>query len=144
MSEKTDYQLLRKHMLQGHDRLDRIENMAGAGTPDINYCIDGVEGWIELKSPIEPKRSTTRCFTGHAHKLNQAQMNWFLKQRNAGGLGWILIMTDKRWMLINGSYADDINERTVWALKRISSWSAKKPVNKVMFRSLRQILKYKE
>jgi hypothetical protein len=35
----------------GMDRWDRIENGVGVGMPDINYCLSGIEGWIEMKSP---------------------------------------------------------------------------------------------
>ena len=141
MSEKIDYQLLKKHMPCTLDRLERIENVVGSGTPDISYCIDGVNGWIEMKSPRhEPKNDSSRLLTKHNHPLSQEQKNWFLTQRNAGGRAFILICTDKRWMLINGRWADEINDMTVNELWKIASWSMTKPISKEYWKSLRTIL----
>lgn len=141
MSEKTDYQTLRKNL--GHCHLERIENMAGVGTPDVYYCIDGRMGWIEMKSPKEPKRPTSKLFKfKNNHKLNQAQMNWFLSLRNAGGRAYILICTDKRWMLINGcQYANEINEMMVDELWIIAELRCMKPIHKMWWNLLRRKLK---
>lgn len=40
------------HWVKGHvcpGFLHRIENSIDEGTPDVYYCIDGDQGWIELK-----------------------------------------------------------------------------------------------
>lgn len=140
MSERNDYQLLRRNVRKGHDRMSRIENVVGVGTPDVNFCSEGCECWIEMKSPIEPKRRGTRLFSGQ-HSLSQAQMNWFLAQRNAGGRGYILICTDKRWMLIDGEYADEVNLMTADKLMEISTWAACKPIQKVFWNLLRKALR---
>lgn len=139
MSEKTDFNLLRKHMARHGDRLERVENVVGVGTPDVNYCIDGVEGWIELKSPKEPLRAYSKLFADN-HKLNQSQRNWFLRQRNAGGRGYILICTDKRWMLIDGKHADCINKLTAAQLLQIACWRGHKPIDKSIWRDLWKML----
>lgn len=138
MSEKQEYQLLKKNMPQGHDRLDRIENLAGTGTPDLNYCIDGVEGWIEMKSATERFKPNSKLLK---HKLSQDQMNWFLKQRNAGGRAYILIVTDLRWILIDGMHADHINDFDVNRLIAISDWWSPKPVLNAFWNELRKALK---
>lgn len=127
MSEKTDWKLLREKLIQPRDRWDRIENGVGAGMPDTNYCINGVEGWVELKSPIEPARKHTPLF-GSNHDLSQSQKNWFKRQILAGGRAYILIGTDFRWILIHGRHADDVNDLTVQGLMAIASWVALKPV----------------
>lgn len=139
MSEKTDYNLLKKHLPGKRDRIERIENTAGVGTPDINYCIGGTEGWIEMKSPKEPLRANSKLFGGN-HKLSQDQKNWFLRQRMAGGKAWVMIATNKRWMLIDGKYADDVNELTIDELKAIACWLALKPILKVQWEDLRETL----
>lgn len=124
MSEKNDWKVFKQCLPIGLGRLERIENIVGEGNPDVNYCINGVEGWIEMKSPIEPKKTSSKLLTKHTHKLLQTQKNWFLKQRNAGGRGYILIATDKRWMLIDGcKYGDFVNDKTVSELLEIASWS---------------------
>lgn len=140
MSESTDYKALKRNVFHPLDRLDRIENVVIVGMPDTNYCIGGSEGWIELKSPAEPKRSTTRLF-GSNHKLSQEQMNWLLRQRNAGGLAFVLIATDKRWLLIEGAYADEINGMTVTELVGVALWHEMKPIKgKEKWTKLRRLL----
>lgn len=139
MSERQNYKTLRMKLPQGHDRLDRIENVVVTGMPDINFCSNGVESWLEMKSPVEPKRPTTPLF-GSNHKLSQAQMNWMLRQTKAGGRCFILIATDKRWMLIDGSFADNINKMTIQDLIMEASWHTTKPVEKNDWRFLRSIL----
>lgn len=143
MSEKTDYNLLRKNLLQHGDRLERIENMTGFGTPDVNFCIDGVDGWIEMKSRVEPSRTTSKLLkSGCGHTLTLSQRNWFLKQKNAGGKGYILICTDKRWMLIDGcKYADQINDMNVRELMDILIWFSFKPLIEIDWEMLRNRLR---
>lgn len=110
------------------DRCDRIENIVGVGNPDVNYCIEGIEGWIEIKAPKEPVRAYTPLF-GSNHRLSQDQKNWFLRQKNCGGKGYVLIVTDKnRWILIDGcKHADSINSLTIEALEKISLHNCVKP-----------------
>ena len=130
MAESTDYKAFRRNMPKPNDRLERIENLVGVGQPDTNYCAAGKECWIEFKSPKEPKRHSTPLF-GSNHRLSQDQMNWFLKQRNAGGVGFVLIVTDKRWILVDGcKYGDDINDMTVGHLLDVAEWYANKPLRK--------------
>lgn len=127
MSESNDYKVLKKNLPQGFDRIDRVENCVVAGMPDINYCTNCVECWIELKSPKEPKRATTKLF-GSNHLLSQDQKNWIKRQSSAGGSAWVLIATDKRWILMHGKWADTINIMTVEELLERCSWTCDKPV----------------
>lgn len=141
MSEKTDWKLLRDKMKFPRDRWDRMENGVGVGMPDINYCIRGTEGWIEIKSPAEPKREETALF-GSNHNLSQDQKNWFKRQTMAGGRCYILIGTDKRWMLVHGKHADTLNHMTVAELQAVADWIAMKPVRdgEGAWTNLREIL----
>ena len=140
--ESEDYKLFRKNIITPRDRCDRIENIMVVGMPDVNCCIDKVECWIELKSPIEPKRESTKLF-GSNHKLSQDQKNWFLRQKNAGGVAFVLIATDKRWILISGHDADYVNEMTVNELIDISVWHSIKPIRgKEKWNKLRESLKH--
>jgi len=142
MSEKASYRKFVKAVKMPRDRIERVENLIVIGMPDVNYCIEGVEGWIEIKSPKEPKRKTTKLF-GSNHKLSQDQMNWLLKQRNACGRCWVLIETDKVWILISGTHADKINDLSVLELINICSWCAEIPVQQTQWALLRDILKCK-
>ncbi len=128
MSEKADWKLLRDKIKLPRDRWDRIENGVGVGMPDTNYCIAGYEGWMELKSPIEPKRDSTSLF-GSNHPLSQDQKNWFKRQVLAGGRCYVLIGTNRRWMLIHGRHADEINGWTVAECLDHAQWYAQKPVH---------------
>jgi hypothetical protein len=144
MSEKQAYALFKKHIARPMDRIDRIESgLTVEGMPDINACFDGVECWIELKSPTEPKRATTPLF-GSNHKLSMSQRNWFLRQRNAGGHAFILVCTDIRWLLLGGALADKLNEMTVDEMMDAARWAAMKPIKEVeRWTSLRHALTIK-
>ena len=140
MSESTDYRAFKRNVPDPIDRLDRIENMMLTGMPDTNFCGDGRECWIEFKSPKEPVRPTTRLF-GSNHKLSIEQRNWMLRQRNAGGRAFVLIVTDKRWILLDGVRADRINEMTVPELIEVALWHAVKPIrSKEQWKLCRTIL----
>lgn len=138
-NERNDYNLFRKHIALPGDRIDRIENIVVPGMPDTNICLNGIECWIEYKSPKEPVRARTPLF-GSNHKVSQNQKNWFLRQRQAGGRGYFLIATNIRWMLINGTNADSMNELTVKKLQEISLWWALKPVLAIQWDDLRKTL----
>ncbi len=140
MREKRSYLLFRKHLKQGSDRIERIENSAGAGTPDVNFCIEGVNGWIELKAPIEPKRKTSRLFPNKVHQLSLSQRNWFLQQKNAGGKAFIFVTTNHRAMLFDSRIFDRINMMSVQELIDESLWHCETPVGKIEWSNLRMKL----
>lgn len=119
MSEQTAYQRFRKYVIRHPDRIDRMENLIAAGTPDVNVCMEGVESWIEIKQPTEPKRADTPLF-GSSHRLSQDQMNWIKRQVSAKGRVFVLIVTDKRWLLLHGRHADAINDLDVATLIHVS------------------------
>ena len=73
-----------------HDRLQRMENVAADGLPDVNGCINGNEFWMELKTPRIPVRDTTPLF-GSNHKITPNQFAWFKAQSLAGGMVFLLI-----------------------------------------------------
>jgi hypothetical protein len=122
--------------------MDRVENVVMAGMPDINFCAEGVEVWIEMKSPTEPKRDGTPLF-GSNHRLSIDQENWFLRQCTAGGRGFVLISTDKRWLLIAGHDVTLINTASTGFLLNRAVWSAHKPIRGTdPWQNLRQSLLY--
>ncbi len=140
MPENTDYKNFRDNVPIFGDRLDRVENLLLPGMPDINFCGEGRECWIEQKSPKEPVRPTTPLF-GSNHKLSTEQKNWFLRQTQSGGRSFVLITTNKRWILIGGDRADFINSMTVDELISESYWNTLKPIrDKTKWQILRKIL----
>ena len=123
MSEKRAYKKLKDALLlPGTERrLGRVENMCDSGWPDCNGCFDGIEFWIEIKEPTEPKRSTTPLF-GSNHRLSVEQRNWIINQLHAGGLVYIYIDTGRHRMLMSGNLADKINILTLKQLLYLSLW----------------------
>jgi hypothetical protein len=71
--------------------LERIENIVSDGTPDVDYCIDGIQGGIELKfSDTAPVRDTSQVL-GLAHGMRRSQIIYASRRVWAGGLCWCLI-----------------------------------------------------
>ena len=123
MNEVSAYRWLRNEVAVARlgDRLDRLENLVGAGMPDVNGCFNGSEFWIEVKAPTEPKRASTPLF-GSNHKLSQEQKNWIKRQQMANGRVHIFIATDQRKILIDGKHAEKINEMTLAEIIGLSMW----------------------
>lgn len=128
--------------LPGVDRLDRVENAVTSGQPDVNGCLSGEDVWIELKAPKEPKRATTVLMTSNGnHQLLQSQINWFARQRQAGGIAFILVRTDKRMMLVDGTkHADDFNKWTVNVMMANSIVVFDVPTKQEDWRLLRNVI----
>lgn len=122
--EARFYHTMAKRMVKPLDRLDRIENSIGSGYPDTNMTLDSEDVWVELKAPTEPKRPTTPLMTSNGnHPLLDSQINWFCRQRQSGGIAFILVRTDRRIMLIDG---------TRWA-KEFNSWTVETMVSRALF-----------
>jgi len=72
----------------------RIENVAGAGTPDVNGCADGHEYWVELKvnrnkKPIDQSMPNTK--DGVMGLLEQSQYPWHNRRVRNGGKVFVLV-----------------------------------------------------
>jgi len=67
MSESQYWQRTVRPALGSYGLLERIENSTGTkGTADVNYCLLGIEGWVELKHLRGwPVRATTRVRLPH-------------------------------------------------------------------------------
>lgn len=83
---KTGVKTLRQ---QGHKvDLQRVENAATSGHPDVEGCVDGGQTWIELKSCARPVRADTVI----RPKKRQSQEIWHETRSRAGcSYNWILI-----------------------------------------------------
>lgn len=119
--------------------LQRIENGVVDGMPDTFYTIDNVQGWIELKAPLEPKRPTTALFSGN-HKLSVSQRNWLLMHHQAGGISWVAVETESTWLLIEGRHADSVNSGTLDQLKELAAFWANRPMTENNWREVVQHL----
>lgn len=87
--------------------LQRVENVAGEGMPDV-YCAGP---WVELKAARRPKRRTTPLLG--ADGLRQSQINWHLKAHQLGIPSYILIRDDHGALyLVPGFFAAKLNAMT--------------------------------
>jgi hypothetical protein len=78
-AEKTFWSLLRGH-LPKKSHVQRIETgSTGRGIPDVNFCWQGVEVWIELK-----------IVKGRRVELSPEQVAWMFRRARAGGLCWVM------------------------------------------------------
>lgn len=137
------WQVMRDNMfVPGADRADRVENAVLSGQPDVNACLAGEDVWVELKAPKEPKRASTVLMTSNGnHPLLQSQINWFAKQRQAGGIAFILVRTDKRMMLIEGTkHGDHFNKMTVAQMEAVALYCAPVPTPSTEWRMLRNVI----
>jgi hypothetical protein len=140
-SEATAFDLLRAKVCWPKERMERIENGLLPGMPDVNYCLASTEGWIEIKSPTEPKRPDTALF-GSNHPVGVDQANWFLKQRLAGGRAFLYIATNRRLILMDGRDVGEagiaMNKWPVSLLIARSAWFS--PLENVGWDGLRAVL----
>ena len=93
-------------------RWERIENGVSVGMPDVNYCVNGFEGWIELKHGKMPSKSTTVIFKSQ-RGMEQEQVNWHYVQVKNGGISWIFMELSGSFYGFPGSLAGEINLYTV-------------------------------
>jgi hypothetical protein len=94
-----------KYSKFGH--IIRVENPILPGTPDVNYCFDGLEGWIELKAiPHWPRRPKTLVRIDH---YTLEQRLWARERSWAGGRVFMLLRVDeeREYLLIHGAVAAD-------------------------------------
>jgi hypothetical protein len=129
--EANVFQRLKLRITRPEDRFERIENGLGEGTPDVNYCMAGAEGWLEIKAPVTPVRESTALF-GSNHPVSQEQSNWFLNQSRAGGKAYLFIASSELLLLMPSHIVENnrlINKMTLGQMQPHSIWSAKTPVN---------------
>lgn len=77
--------------------LVRIENRVGSGTPDVNYCLLRVEGWIELKKTYWPKKDNTKLLLPH---FTDKQLRWHERRHKAGGRTSLLAQISHDYFLL--------------------------------------------
>ena len=95
----------------------RVENPANPGTPDLNYCMEKVEGWVEFKQvKALPKQADTPVFTGC---LSPQQILWHMKRAMAKGKAYICGYVEDidEFFLIEGKYAPEFNDMPLARLR---------------------------
>lgn len=105
--------------------IQRIENSAGEGVPDVWLCskITGEGAWIELKARIiAPVRANTPIFTG-SYGLRPAQVAWVYSRASAGAAIFVLGQCGEEVWLVHGRYARDLAGMTRVDLDLVADWS---------------------
>jgi hypothetical protein len=106
-------------------RWERVENGVIAGMPDVNFCVAGMEGWIELKKASKPAKMSTVLFKSQ-RGLDKEQENWHHFQAKNGGDSWVLIQIDREFYAIPGVLAPEINQYTMEDMEKyqinLSDW----------------------
>lgn len=69
----------------------------GRGVPDLNYCYNGIEGWIELKFT-----------TAWAVKMEPGQVAWIERRKRAGGRVFLAIRRKSAPGPRKGSGSDEL------------------------------------
>ncbi len=95
--------LFQKHLPEAH--IQSVETWStGRGVPDLNYCLNGCEGWIELKATA-----------AWAVTLEPGQVAWIERRARAGGRIFLAIRrkstpgpqkgagVDELWLLRHGA-----------------------------------------
>ena len=109
--KRKDENALKKYVvsqvLKGYGHIQSHEDKYTSGIPDLDYCLTGVAGWIELKIIQEwPVKSGTKLNTALRHLTND-QMNWMKQRSKAGGKCFVLlkVMKTKEYLLYRGDDA---------------------------------------
>ena len=103
MSEAQFWRTLKKR-LPSSAHFERIENLVAIGTPDVNFCWDGIEGWIELKFVPKWPKYKGKIITKKLWKPEQRI--WALKRIRSGGKSFLFIQIEKDYLLFNSKIAE--------------------------------------
>lgn len=109
--------------------LQRIENVAGDGIPDVMVISGGVVSFVELKAPSRPARARTPLL-GASEGLRKSQINWHLKAASENARSFVLIRAHddlEVLALVSSAYAVDLNTMTVRQIRAAAAatgWNA--------------------
>lgn len=71
--------------------VERVENSVASGTPDVDYCLDGTPGKIELKWSSRLRASPEAMVLGSKNGLRRSQVVWIHRRLHAGGRVLIVV-----------------------------------------------------
>ncbi len=101
-------ELFRKHIPTAH--WQRVENIIGRGTPDMNGCLKGKEFWIEFKKT-----------DGWRIDIKPEQVAWHLHRSRVGGKTFFAVRRDPKCLdelwIISGRQAALLKRSGIKALK---------------------------
>lgn len=98
----------------------RVENPIGPGTPDVNFSVESVEGWMELKyRPREPTRPGAKLWP-KKKGLSPQQIKWIQRRVGCGGNVWIVAGIAHYIFFVAGRQAKNFNAFSLEELYRFS------------------------
>jgi hypothetical protein len=106
MAKKTHAQIWShlKSIMKDHWHACRHEDLLSVGIPDISFGLDGIQGWIEMKSlsswPIRNNRKIP--------DLTIHQVRWLEARGRTGGSCWILLSVETDYILIPWTQGDQL------------------------------------
>lgn len=87
------------------------------GVPDLNYCLSGVDGWVELKVLVRKTRTGKFRLT----KLTPEQCAWLARRAAEGGRAFILVQLNQDLLLFPGTAGPALRAGVSWShLRRLT------------------------
>ena len=112
--DENNFKKTLRDALMGHLDLQSIEDKYSKGIPDLNYCAEGTEGWIELKIMVGWPAMENTPITSALRHLTPEQCNWMRRRTRHGGRTFLFIkiMTTREFMLFKGEDAREVKDAT--------------------------------
>ena len=119
MDEGSAWQQLRPKLQALALDPHRVENVAGVGTPDVNYLIGNLElKWLQAW----PRRPDTTV-TIQSLADRPEQVAWLTRRWTSGGAAWIMLRVDRQLLLFAAPDARAVRlGRTRAELLRLACW----------------------
>lgn len=141
MAEKNLWTWLRPYCPLGH--YVRIENgEIGPGTPDVSFCVNGTEGWMELKDARSQTASIP--FPNENVGLHKSQIRWIKDRLAAGGNVWIVARVGKLILFIPGKYYAAFNGAELRRLRFFAKLEIEMQDPAPTLKKLKQLLEKKQ
>lgn len=109
MSEAASRETFQKHVKKAFANVhfQRFEDRFHSGIPDINFCVDGVEWWVEAKHlDALPVRASTPVRID----LRMDQVLWLKHRKKAGGLSLVLVRVGREQWVAFTEHFDRLEE----------------------------------
>ena len=132
--ETRFWKWLRGKLPRGH--FCRVEPPPSPGIPDVNYCIKGVEGWIELKMGLLRERP----FNARNKGLRISQKRWIRERLKTNGRVFVLVSRGSEVLVLSGAYAVTTTKQTTISEMRTCSLAVLDKKGETFTRELYAIL----
>lgn len=104
----------------------RVENTVQVGTPDVNFCLGGLDVWLELKQLDDwPKREKTRVVLG----MREGQAPWIIKRTIAGGLAFVFAQIGREYFLYEAFAVNRLDTLNQQEMRDQAVWTGRQPLD---------------